>query len=137
MKTIIDTWPEITCDNGYIGNGPGGYDDLIETFGFHIIATGHDDNYQGDSFYLFRHPVDPARVGFLCFGWGSCSGCDAFEAAQDVQDLEDLQIQLYGEINWIRDMSEFRMWLWNDEIQQGKHYFNGTGFRAFRKKVGR
>lgn len=49
------------------------YKALVDSFGFEIEADGHADDYQGDSWYLFRDP-ETESWGYLCFGWGSCSG---------------------------------------------------------------
>lgn len=71
-----------------------------------FIANEATSDYQGDSYVLVR---DGERVGFLVWGWGSCSGCDAFEGAREDDDAEtaltELRERLVGSIVW-KDSAE-------------------------------
>jgi len=52
---------------------------------------------------------DGERIGFLVWGWGSCSGCDAFEGACEESNAEaaltELRESLVGSIVW-KDSAE-------------------------------
>lgn len=76
-----------------------GYQDLIEKRGrVKIIASASDEDYQGDTLLLVQ---GDSGFGFLIFGWGSCSGCDAYEAAyDDDHELEELGDSLVRGIQW-------------------------------------
>lgn len=56
--------------------GPSSYQPIMDSFG-NIILQVDDNDYQGDSRLLYR---EDDRIGFLQFGWGSCSGCDSLQA---------------------------------------------------------
>ena len=72
------------------------YGPLLQSLG-EIIAQVDEDGYSGDSFVLLR---DGERWGYLCFGWGSCSGCDALQGCASWQDVEDLREFLAGRVRW-------------------------------------
>ncbi len=73
------------------------YSDLIESFEHEVLCEAHEHDYQGDSIYLLR---DGNRIGYLRYGWGSCSGCDALQACDSVKDLTELRDRLYSDIEW-------------------------------------
>jgi hypothetical protein len=74
------------------------YEDLIASMGIGIVLKVDDNDYQGDSRVL---TYDGRRFGTMIFGWGSCSGCDAFEAAQGSRDeLSALRDDMYRQIHW-------------------------------------
>lgn len=52
------------------------YKPIVNSFG-KIIIQVNDGDYQEDSYILLE---DDGRYGYLSFGWGSCSGCDALQA---------------------------------------------------------
>jgi hypothetical protein len=53
---------------------------------------------QGDVYELVRGA--DGRVGFLCFGYGSCSGCDAIEACNSYGDLAEVFERLRDDVRW-------------------------------------
>jgi len=69
----------------------------------YAMGKSDDDDYQGDSRLLFK---DGERYGYLIFGWGSCSGCDALQACCDESEVEKLRYQLLHEIKWIGEKQE-------------------------------
>jgi len=75
-----------------------GYGSLIDTFEVEVLAEAHDNDYQGDSFYLLKNGD---QYGVLIFGWGSCGGCDAYEAAEgNVRELTELRDGLWNSVVW-------------------------------------
>ena len=103
MKEEMDVTNRITVtpdEYGYIDTPS--YDKIVETFGI-TLASAQQNDYQGDSLYLLENE---GRFGFLKFGWGSCSGCDALEAAQSQKDVDDLQDDLERGINWFDTREE-------------------------------
>jgi len=88
-----------------------GYEGLVDSFGVEIVFDEHDDDYQGDSFYLLKDVE--GRYGFLNFGWGSCSGCDAYQGAQDEggNALEELRDELWESVNWFDSLEDLRVYL--------------------------
>lgn len=73
------------------------YDRILREFGKVLIQT-EDQDYQGNSYVLYEN--DKNQFGFLQFGWGSCSGCDALQACDSVEDLQRLMDHLFNSIIW-------------------------------------
>lgn len=109
----------------YGGDWPS-YEAMVTSFGFNELAKVSIGAYQGDTSYLLR---DGDRYGYLDFGWGSCSGCDALEACDSVADIRKLWTGLLSGIRWFdtaADAAEFfRSHDWEAD------YNNGPELRAF------
>lgn len=91
MKTAKEVYPE--WEEGY---GPCDYSPIVEDFGT-IVIRKDDDDYQGDSRILYDNN---GTIGYLRFGWGSCSGCDALQACDTFKDIQDLMDELRGQVMW-------------------------------------
>jgi hypothetical protein len=103
-----------------------GYEDLIEKRGkVKIIASASDEDYQGDTLLLVQ---GKKGFGLLIFGWGSCSGCDAYEAADYGDDankqLKELGDELVQGIQWFDTIEAAE-----DYITTGKDW-EGTWLRS-------
>ena len=87
------------CKLGILKNDGSNYDygSFLGEFGEIIIQVDSND-YQGDSLLIYKN--DKNHFGFLSFGWGSCSGCDALQACDTVEDLQELMDHLYNSIIW-------------------------------------
>lgn len=89
------------------------YDDLITSMEIEVLHTLEDSGYQGDTFALVR---ENGRLGYLQFGWGSCSGCDALQAAHGygdfskneevIKEVHELRDRLYQSIRWFDTPAE-------------------------------
>lgn len=87
------------------------YDDLLLPLGEQLVTTQQSD-YQGDSLYLIRNSA--GELGFLTFGWGSCSGCDALGAAlspKDDEKLKELFDDLAAGVVWKATPKEMPVYL--------------------------
>lgn len=73
------------------------YHRLLECIEAEIFDYENEDNYQGDSWYLFKKGN---KYGYLVFGWGSCSACDALQACNNFNDLKELLETLVSKIIW-------------------------------------
>lgn len=93
MKTIQEVYPGLRPGWAF---GPYDYAPLLESLGTAVVRVDQED-YQGDSWVLFR---DGDSFGYLQFGWGSCSGCDALQACGSYEELEELRRQLAASIRW-------------------------------------
>jgi hypothetical protein len=107
LKDISEVYEE--------GDGWGWYDynAMLETMG-EIVIKVDDHDYQGDSRVLF-HDKDTDQYGYLIFGWGSCSGCDALQSCSTLKEVDDLRYGLYSSIIWkdkgdMLDFFENRDW---------------------------
>jgi hypothetical protein len=73
------------------------YQPMLKAFG-RIVIQVDDDDYQGDSRVLYLS--DEKGYGYLQFGWGSCSGCDALKACNDHNEVAKLMKSLANSIKW-------------------------------------
>lgn len=82
------------------------YQPMLEEFG-KILIQVDDDDYQGSSYLLYEIG---SGYGYLCFGWGSCSGCDELQACRSMEEVQELMDKLYKEIKRfenIKDLKQF------------------------------
>lgn len=84
------------------------YDELVRAFGYEVLVNEESGIHSGDSWYFLK---DGNRYGFLEFGWGSCSGCDALEACYSFSALQSLADSLEGSIVWRESKHEMRQWM--------------------------
>ena len=73
------------------------HEDIVRSFNFDILIDSHDGSFSGDSWYLLGNG---SSYGYLVFGWGSCSRCDALLGCKDADDLAELYNQLLNKIVW-------------------------------------
>ena len=98
MKTAKELYindPNIVFDDICL-MGVYDYQPMIDEFG-KIILQESDDDYQGSTWALYQ---DNDRIGFLRFGWGSCSGCDALQACESFDEIQTLMDELWQSIMW-------------------------------------
>ena len=75
------------------------YSRLLDSFEYEILIQVDDQDYQGDSRVLF-FDKSVGRYGYLNFGWGSCSGCDALQSCTSLKEVEKLRDSLHTSIIW-------------------------------------
>lgn len=80
------------------------YQPILEQFG-QILLQVSDQDYQGDSRVLYRDFAS-SKVGWLQFGWGSCSGCDALQACDSYVEVDSLIRLLHESIKWFDSVEE-------------------------------
>lgn len=102
MRDVREIYPSYTDDHFY---GPSDYTPIIEACGEVVVREDQND-YQGDTWALLRRGDE---WGYLCFGWGSCSGCDALQACDNVADLQCLADEIEARVTW-RTRDEMREW---------------------------
>jgi len=129
MKNIKEVYPEALAlgRNGNWWDGAYDYTPLLNSFGYDIIIRVDVKDYQGDSYLLFKNGK---KLGYLIFGWGSCSGCDALQACKSYKAIEELREKLHNSIKWFnnaKDMLDyFQNKDWEDEffwyVDEGKEF---------------
>jgi hypothetical protein len=116
----------LTGDDWYLCD----YQPMLNEFG-EIILQRDEENYQGDSFLIYK---DGDRYGYLNFGWGSCSGCDALQACSNIKQVQELMDELYSMIQWFDSIHELKSYFvnkdWSIDYQWGI-----SEFREFVKEV--
>ena len=97
------------------------YEPIVNGFG-KVILQAETDGEQGDTWVLYQ---DGERFGYLEFGWGSCSGCDALQGCSNYDEVDVLISELKASFKWFEDAQSALTWfnehdwegswLWNDE----------------------
>lgn len=122
MKKAIEIYKEET----YYCN----YEPMLEEFA-KIIVKVDDTDYQGDSRVLYK---DKDRYGWLQFGWGSCSGCDALQGCDGIEEVQILMDELYASIKWFDNAKE-SLQFFKDHDWEGDYSWNIKEQKDFVNKV--
>jgi hypothetical protein len=99
MKTAKELYPSGVNDS-YLSLGD--YQPILNSFG-RILIQVDDDDYEGDSRVLYKKDK---QYGYLQFGWGSCSGCDALQACASYEEADELITNLFNSIKWFENKKE-------------------------------
>lgn len=103
MKTAADLYPsyveEEKTNKGFYG--PSDYQPMIDEIGKVLIQVD-DSDYQGDSRVLYEKD---GKYGYLIFGWGSCSGCDALQGCSTIAEIQDVLDSMVNDIKWFDSLS--------------------------------
>ena len=118
MKTAEEIYGDKSCICDY--------QPMLEEFG-NILLQVDDDDYQGYSFLLYRNNE---KYGYLHFGWGSCSGCDALQACSSIEEVQKLMDRLYGSIQWFDGVCELREWFFSHDWK-GDYCWHLDSFHEF------
>ncbi len=106
------------------------YQPIIDYLGT-VVVQKDEDRYQGDTWVLFE---DTGKgYGYLSFGWGSCSGCDALQACRGYEEIANLIKGLESEVKWApRDemLAFFRGHDW-----EGDYSFHFSDMKEFVKEA--
>ena len=107
------------------------YQPMLNEFG-EILIQVDEEAYQGDSFLLYKNDN---KYGFLAFGWGSCSGCDALQACDTIDEVQELMNRLYNAIIWFDSLQELKCYICDYSIVELQWYFYSDTFKEFKEKV--
>jgi hypothetical protein len=121
MKTARELFPQERCWN---------YSVIIESFGDVLVQVDELD-YQGDTWAIIHRD---GKYGYLCFGWGSCSGCDALEACDSYEEVDELIQSLYLGIIWYDSLLEIQAYF-NSKDWSMDYCGNKSEFQDFLNKV--
>ena len=80
------------------------YQPMLNEFG-NILLQKDEQDYQGDSFLIYEKDD---KYGYLTFGWGSCSGCDALQACNTIDEVQELMDKLYSDIKWFDSLDALK-----------------------------
>jgi hypothetical protein len=106
------------------------YQPILDSFG-DILCQKDEVDYQGDSWVLYEKD---GKIGYLCFGWGSCSGCDSLQACQSYNDVDELIEKLYFQIRWFDSIQEAYEYFINKNWE-GDYSWSIEEFQEFIKEV--
>lgn len=105
MSTSKLLYPDYGLDNDSF-YGPCDYQPIINSFGSVLIQVD-DSDYQGDTRVILEHD---SKFGWLNFGWGSCSGCDALQACTTHKDIDLLINDLKNSIKWFDTLDSLKQY---------------------------
>lgn len=109
------------------------YSDIYNMFG-HVVIEESIGSYQGDTL-VFYHT--PEWFGYLAFGWGSCSVCDALQACESFSDVADLANLLYSQIVKLDSLEKARDFVHNHDWGGDWHtQYSGAFVRQIRDYLG-
>jgi len=105
MKTAKEIYPPDEDDQDYFYS-PGDYQPILEQFG-NILIQVDDNDYQGDSRIFYEKD---GKYGYLIFGWGSCSGCDALQGCNSYQEIQTLIDEMFDNVKWFDSLEEIQLY---------------------------
>lgn len=103
------------------------YQPLLNLIGDIIIQEDEQD-YSGDSYILYRKDD---LYGYLNFGWGSCSGCDALQACTSIEEVFSLAQELENDVFW-GTLPEVKEYV---NSRTSDYYYNDSTFKIFKTRV--
>jgi hypothetical protein len=111
----------------------GSYEDLVsKPTGLTVVLSEWLGDYQGDAVTVLK---DGRRYGFLTFGYGSCSGCDALQAVENMEDLSGLYENLIDSIQWFASLDALKTYVSKDRDWAGSIYGHDDEIKGFIEKV--
>lgn len=110
---------------------PPDYMAIVNLIGKPLVRTG-DGSYQGTMFVLL---AANGSHGFLKFGWGSCSGCDALQSCDSYKSLGDLMSNLMRSVEWFDTLAGAQAYIAGLGDEPQGWYLDGEGFKTFRAEV--
>lgn len=90
----------------FIKNGAYDYMPIVDSFGYAAIKVD-EDSYQGDTWILYDNDD---KIGYLVFGWGSCSYCDALQGCETIEEVQELCDELENSIVWFDTAEDALEW---------------------------
>ena len=106
------------------------YQTMLNEFG-NILLQKDEQDYQGDSFLIYEKD---GKYGYLTFGWGSCSGCDALQACNTIDEVQELMDKLYSDIKWFDSLDALKEYF--EEVDWTlKYQYSIPEFKEFLTEV--
>jgi hypothetical protein len=107
------------------------YGPIICSFG-EVLIQVDDEDYSGDTRVLYHRD---GRYGFLIFGWGSCSGCDALQACDTFADCDQLIDEIENDIKWFDTLDEVKTYVADKHGREGEFYYHSAEWSKFKDAV--
>lgn len=108
-----DTWA-----GGESFSAPSDYQPMLNELGTIAVQEEIGEYYEGDYYLLYEKE---GAYGYLCVGWGSCSGCDALQGCDSIEEMNDLALELQAKIQWFDSAAEALEWFvkhdWEGEFR--------------------
>jgi hypothetical protein len=104
------------------------YEPIINHLGKPLVHKDTDP-YQGDALVLLRTDTG---YGFLVFGYGTCSGCDALQACDSYEDLESLIDNLIASMKTFDTLADAQLHIANDSYHKLRYHYHLKEWQEFR-----
>lgn len=106
------------------------YTPMIDDFG-EVLVQVESGDYQGDTTVLYRKD---GKYGFLNFGWGSCTGCDALQACVSYAELQELIDDTEKSIAWFDTLQAAKDFVSSEE-RRASYYWHKEDYQEFVRQV--
>ena len=106
------------------------YQAIIEAMG-EVLIQVDDSDYQGDTRVLLK---GDRGYGFLIFGWGSCTGCDALQGCSSWDEVQDLADDLESDVKWFDSLDALKAW-WTMKDHALEWYGSQKETKDFEQKL--
>ncbi len=106
------------------------YTPIVEAIG-NVLVRVDDNDYQGDSYVLY---YEDGKYGYLNFGWGSCSGCDALQGCSSLEQVQSLIDGMVGSVQWFDSKEECLSYFKNADWE-GKYSWHVAKHKSFVQQV--
>ena len=126
MLDIVNVYQNYTWKDG-------DYNPLIESIGVKILIDESGYGHSGGDSLLLLQRYSDNKYGYLCFGFGSCSNCDALKGCDTFKELEELRDQLNDSIKWFDTKEEVLKYL-DIKDWEGTH-LSDDFYLSFNNKV--
>ncbi len=123
-------YPDLDNSDSTYFYGPCDYNPIVKHFG-KVILQWDQKSYQGDTGAILKKGN---QFGYLNFGWGSCSGCDALQACNNFADIDKLIEHLETQIQWFDSLQDLKDYFAKTDWE-AKYCWGEPEFREFVKNV--
>jgi hypothetical protein len=106
--------------------GPSDYTPIVASQG-DIVSLYQQETYQGDTIAVV---YKGGLYGFIRFGWGSCSGCDALQACESYKALGELIEQMQNTTRWYASVGELMDWVKAHDWEVDHTYLDDKAYNA-------
>lgn len=136
MMEAAQLYPEYAEEEKRDGSfyGPSDYNPIIYSLGKVLIKVD-DHDYQGDTRVLLKSSwAGKDTYGYLIFGWGSCSGCDALQACTSILQIQELLSNLREKVLWF-DSLEALQEHFSEKDWEGDYSWHSEETKKFVEQV--
>jgi len=115
-----------------------GYDEVIESMEYELIAQANIGSYQGDYLYLLKN--EKGKYAFTSLSYGSCSVCDYIEglarehgydyqSPEALMELTEYRDGIHNGLTWIS--AKRMLWAVLDGVRRMSWYGTGSDYLNF------
>lgn len=105
------------------------YNPMLNAIG-NVAVKVEEDGYQGDTWVLYDND---GKFGYLNFGWGSCSGCDALQACDTFKEAQDLFDYIERQVIWFESIDDAMSFIQSD-ARTMDYAWSSEDFKTFISK---